>query len=94
MLDDAEAELVGEPADGEMLGEGCEGAEEEVEDVLEEDGEVGDGGGGGERGGEAFDVCPGQVDVEEKKEGTETEDGGLGGGVSTVFGELEKGMYV
>ncbi len=44
MLDDAEAELVCEPADGEVLGEGCEGAEEEVEDILEEDGEVGDGG--------------------------------------------------
>ncbi len=39
-------------------------------------------------------MCPGQVDVEEKEEGTETEDGGLGGGISTIFGELEKGMYV
>jgi len=86
VLDDAEAELGGEPADGEVLGEGCEGAEEEVEDVLEEDGEVGDRGGGGERGGETFDVCPGQVNVEEEKESAETEDGGLGGGVSGGFG--------
>lgn len=78
VLDDGEAELVCEPADGEMLGEGREGAEEEVEDVLEEDGEVRDRRGGRERGGEAFDVCPGQVDVEEKEEGTETDDGGLG----------------
>lgn len=44
MLDDAEAELVREPADGEVLGEGGDGAEKEVEDVLQEDGEMWDGG--------------------------------------------------
>lgn len=79
MLDDAEAELVREPADGKVLSEGGEGAEEEVEAVLEEDGEVGDRGGGGEGGGEALDVCPGQVDVEEEEERAEAKDGGLAG---------------
>ena len=33
----------GQPADGQVLGEGGEGTEEEVEGVLKEDGECGDG---------------------------------------------------
>ena len=41
-----------------MLGEGCESAEEEVEGVLGEDGEVRNGGGGGKGWGESFDGGP------------------------------------
>ena len=57
-----------EPADGEVLGKGCEEAEEEVEGVLEEDWELGDRGGDGHSRGERFDVGPCEVDIEEKKE--------------------------
>ena len=69
----------GQPADGQVLGEGGEGTEEEVEGVLEEDGECGDGGVRGEGGGEGFDVGPGQVDVKKEEEDAEAGDGGLDG---------------
>ena len=60
-----------------MLGEGGEGAEEEVEGVLEEDGQVRDGGGAGEGRGEGFDGGPGDVDVEQEEERAEADDGRL-----------------
>lgn len=69
----------GQPADGQVLGEGGEGTEEEVEGVLEEDGECGDGRVRGEGWGEGFDVRPGQVDVEEEEEDAKAGDGGLDG---------------
>ena len=69
----------GQPADGQVLGERSEGTKEEVEGVLEEDGECGDGRVGGEGWGEGFDVGPGQVDVEEEEEDAEAGNGGLDG---------------
>lgn len=60
-----------------MLREGGEGAEQEVEGVLEEDGEGGDGRAGGQVCGEGFNARPGKVDVEEEKEGTQAGNGGL-----------------
>ena len=49
----------GQPADGQVLGEGSEGTEEEVEGVLEEDGECWDGEVRCVGGREGFDVGPG-----------------------------------
>lgn len=66
-----------EGADGEVLGEGGEEAEEKVEGVLEEDGQMRDGRGGGEGGRERFDGGPGEVDVEEEEEDAEADDGWL-----------------
>ena len=62
-----------------MLCQGCEGAVEEVEGVLEEEREVGDREGGGCGWGEGFDGGPGEVDVEEEEEGAEADYGGLWG---------------
>ena len=62
-----------------MLGDGGESTEEEVEGVLEDDGECGDGRVRGEGWGKGFDVGPGQVDVEEEEEDAEASDGGLDG---------------
>ena len=71
-----------------MLREGGEGTEEEVEGVLEEDGECGDGRVRGEGWGDGLDVRPGQVDVEEEEEDAEAGDGGLDGyAVSRSFPE-------
>ena len=42
-----------------MLREGGEGAEDKIEDVLEEDWEIGNWGVGSEGWGEGFDVRPG-----------------------------------
>ena len=87
----------GQPADGQVLGEGGEGTEEEVKGVLEEDGECGDGRVRGEGWGEGFDVRPGQVDVEEEEEDAEAGDGGLDGyAVSCSFltDSLEGRAYV
>ena len=67
-----------QPADGQVLGESGEGTEEEVEGVLEEDRECGDGRVRG-KGWEKFDIGPGQVNVEKEQEDAEAGDGGLDG---------------
>jgi hypothetical protein len=64
-------------------GEGGEGAEDQEENVLEDDGLLGEaaevGGFGGRGGGGGFfDACPGEVDVEEEEEDAEADDGALG----------------
>ena len=66
-----------QPTDGQVLREGGDGAEEEVEGVLEEDGKVWDWriGYGGRR--KRFNVGPGKVDVEKEEKGAEADDRGL-----------------
>ena len=66
-----------QPTDGQVLRERGEGAEEEVKSVLEDYGKFWDWRIICKACREGFDVGPGQVDVEEEEEGTETNDGGL-----------------
>ena len=63
-----------QPADGKMLRPGSDGAEEEIESVLEQYGERRDGRFGGESFEQGFNVRPGQVDVEKEEQSAETED--------------------
>jgi len=73
----------GEEADGDVEGEGGEGAEDQEEDVLQDDGLLGEApevGGfvGRGSGGGFFDARPGEVDVEEEEEDAEADNGALG----------------
>ena len=60
-----------------MLRESGEGAEEEVEGVLEEHGKCWDGRVRREGRREGFNVGPGQVDIEEEEKDAEASNGGL-----------------
>lgn len=77
-----------------MLRECGEGAEKEVEGVLEEYGKRWDGRIGCEGCRKGFDVGPGQVDIEEEKKGAEAGDGGLMYKLSVAsHGTMSRGKF-